>query len=97
MFIFLIIIMPFVISFMMVVVYCALGIFSKDQKSEDEKGVKMRLKIVVDIDIEESGLIEDEVKDNIIQFTKDLLILGADKQRIGLTLKEVDYSNEIES
>lgn len=28
----------------------------------------MRLTIVVDVDIEESGLIEDEVKDNIIQF-----------------------------
>lgn len=35
MFIFLIIIMPFVISFMMVVVYCALGIFSKDQEGRD--------------------------------------------------------------
>lgn len=57
----------------------------------------MRLTIVVDLDIEESGLIEDEVKDNIIQFARDLLIIGADEQRIGLTLKEVDYSNEIES
>lgn len=37
----------------------------------------MRLNIVVDIDIEESGLIEDEVKDDIVSFTRDLLINGA--------------------
>lgn len=55
------------------------------------------INVVVDVDIEESGLNEDEVKDNIIQFARDLLIVGADEQRIGLTLKEVDYSNEIKS
>lgn len=52
----------------------------------------MRLNIVVDIDIEESGLIEDEVKDDIVSFTKDLLINGACEQQIGLTLREVDYT-----
>ncbi len=51
----------------------------------------MRLVIVVDIDIEESGLNEDAVKDNIIEFTEDLLINGATEQEIGLTLKEVGY------
>ena len=52
----------------------------------------MRLVITVDIDIKESGLDPDEVKDNIVQFTKDLLIIGAADQEIGLTLKEVEYS-----
>lgn len=51
----------------------------------------MRLAIIVDIDIDESGLNEDEVKDNIIPFTRDLLINGALEQEIGLSLKEVDY------
>lgn len=51
----------------------------------------MRLNIVVDIDIDESGLIEDEVKDDIVSFTRDLLINGACEQQIGLTLREVDY------
>lgn len=53
----------------------------------------MKLKIIVDIDMKESGLNEDNVKDNIIDFTKDLLIIGADEQGIGFTLKEVSYSN----
>lgn len=56
------------------------------------KGEEMRLTIVVDVDIEESGLDQDEVKDNIINFTKDLLIIGAAEQEIGISLKEVRYS-----
>lgn len=52
----------------------------------------MRLIITVDIDIDESGLNEDEVKDNLVEFTKDLLIIGAEEQEIGLTLEEVSYS-----
>ncbi len=52
----------------------------------------MRLVITVDIDLEESGLNPEEVKENIVQFTKDLLILGASEQEIGLTLREVEYS-----
>jgi hypothetical protein len=52
----------------------------------------MKLIIVVDIDINESGLDEEFIKDNIIDFTKDLLIKGAAEEEIGLTLKKVDYS-----
>lgn len=52
----------------------------------------MRLIINIDIDIDESGLNEDEIKDNIVEFTKDLLIIGAEEQKIGLTLKDVSYS-----
>lgn len=52
----------------------------------------MRLVITVDIDLEESGLNPEEVEENIVQFTKDLLTLGASEQEIGLTLREVEYS-----
>lgn len=53
----------------------------------------MRLIITVDLDLEESGLNSDEIKDNIVQFTRDLLVLGAGEQEIGLTLREVEYSD----
>lgn len=55
----------------------------------------MRLVITVDIDIEESGLNADEVKDNIIEFARDLLVIGASDQGIGLTLREVGYSEQV--
>ncbi|MDD3414249.1 MAG: hypothetical protein PHY47_09635 [Lachnospiraceae bacterium] len=51
----------------------------------------MKLIIEVDIDIHESGLVEDEVKDDIVNFTRDLLIIGAANQEIGLTLQQVSY------
>lgn len=51
----------------------------------------MKLVITVDIDVAESGLDEDQVKDNIVNFTRDLLINGAADQEIGLSLKEVEY------
>lgn len=51
----------------------------------------MELYITVDIDLEESGLIEDKVKDDIMDFTRKLLIIGAAEQEIGLSLKEVSY------
>lgn len=57
-----------------------------------EDGEIMRLVITVDIDVNESGLDEEFLKDNIIDFTRDLLINGAAEQEIGLTLQEVDYS-----
>ena len=52
----------------------------------------MKLVITVDIDLEESGLDEDFVKDNVVDFTKDLLINGADEEGVGLTLRDVDYT-----
>ena len=52
----------------------------------------MELVIIVDIDVKESGLDEEFIKDKLIDFTRDLLINGAAEQEIGLTLKEVDYS-----
>ncbi len=53
----------------------------------------MRLVITVDIDMEESRLDSDEVKDSIVQFTRDLLVIGAGEQGIGLTLREVEYND----
>ncbi|QIB69811.1 hypothetical protein Ami103574_10975 [Aminipila butyrica] len=53
----------------------------------------MQLNITVDVDIEESGLQAREVKDNIVSFTRDLLMIGASEQEIGLTLQEVSYSD----
>lgn len=52
----------------------------------------MELVIIVDIDAKESGLDEEYIKDNINEFTRDLLLNGAAEQEIGLTLKGVDYS-----
>lgn len=49
----------------------------------------MTLIIAVDIDTVESGLNENEIKDNLKGFTKDLLTWGAEDQEIGLTLKTV--------
>ena len=51
----------------------------------------MRLIITVDVDLEGSGLNPDNVKDDMVQFTRDLLIIGASEQEIGLTLMEVEY------
>ena len=53
----------------------------------------MRLYITVDIDVEESGLNRDEVKADIVQFARDLLVIGACEQEIGLILREVEYSD----
>lgn len=53
----------------------------------------MKLNIVVDVDIEESGLQEEQIKNNIVDFTRDLLIIGGATQEIGLTLREVSYEN----
>lgn len=53
----------------------------------------MRLLIAVDIDIEESGLNPDEIKKDIVQFTRNLLVIGAEEQQKGLTLRDVECSD----
>lgn len=50
----------------------------------------MRLKITADIDVEESGLDPEEIKEDIMQFAKDLLIIGAAELDIGLALREAE-------
>lgn len=39
----------------------------------------MRLDIGVDIDVEEFGLDEEEVKEKIVKFIKNLLTIGAEE------------------
>lgn len=51
----------------------------------------MVMSIKVDVNIEESGLVEDEVKDNIVDFAQNLIINGASSEEIGLRLMEVSY------
>lgn len=55
-------------------------------------GKDMVLDIKVEIDTDESGLDEEEIKDNIIDFTRELLVNGATEERIAMTLKEVNYT-----
>lgn len=56
-----------------------------------ERKESLQLVITVDIHTKESGLSGDDIKDNIVQFTRDLLIIGASEQEVALTLKQVDY------
>lgn len=49
----------------------------------------MELIMKIDIDLKESGLDLDKVKGNLAQFVRDLLMIGAAKQEIGLALREV--------
>ncbi|MGN0593988.1 MAG: hypothetical protein ACI4I6_02410 [Hominimerdicola sp.] len=51
----------------------------------------MKISIVLDIDVQESGYTEDDLKDNIVDFTRDLIINGADNEEVAFTLLEVDY------
>lgn len=49
----------------------------------------IQLIIIVDIYVKESGLDPYEVNADLMQFTRDLLVIGASEQEIGLTLREV--------
>lgn len=52
----------------------------------------MRINIIIDVDVKESGFSsEDEIKDNIVDFTRDMLNNGAENQGIGYMLCEVNY------
>lgn len=52
----------------------------------------MKLQIIIDIDPEESGYSsEDVLKDNVVEFARDLIVNGADNMQIVLSIKEVSY------
>ena len=52
----------------------------------------MKISIILDVDAQESGYAnEGELKDNIVDFARDLIINGADYEEVGCTLLEVDY------
>lgn len=46
----------------------------------------MRLTMTVDIDMEESGLDEVRIKDDMMGFARNLVIIGAEDLQIGLTV-----------
>lgn len=58
----------------------------------------MRINIVIDVDVRESGFSsEDEIKDNIVDFTRDLLNNGAENQGIGYSYVKLiimEYIND---
>lgn len=52
----------------------------------------MKIHITIDVDSVGSGYkSDDDIKDNIVEFTRDLVINGADEQEVELTLCEVGY------
>lgn len=52
----------------------------------------MIISIKIDVDAVESGFkTEDELKDQIVDFSRDLIINGAEELGTALTLKEVEY------
>ncbi len=53
----------------------------------------MRLEMTVDVDLEESGLDPEEIKGEMWNFVKELLLLGAVDMEIGLTLQKVEHES----
>lgn len=51
----------------------------------------MRMVITVDIDVEESGYTEDQIRNDAANFAHDLIVNGAENEGIGLTLREVSF------
>lgn len=52
----------------------------------------MILTITIDVGARESGYeSEKELKDNIVDFTRNLLINGAESEEVELTLKNVSF------
>ncbi|MCM1362620.1 MAG: hypothetical protein NC235_12055 [Clostridiales bacterium] len=52
----------------------------------------MKICITLDIDVEESGYTdEDALKDNLLDFARDLIINGAENEEVGCTLISVEY------
>ena len=52
---------------------------------------KMTLVMTVDIYTEESGMDENEIKQDIADFARGILLTGAKTQDVALTLKKVEY------
>lgn len=52
----------------------------------------MILTVKIDVDIKESGYeSEKDLKDNIVDFTRNLLINGAESEEVGLTFLKVSF------
>ncbi len=55
----------------------------------------MRLEMTVDVDLEKAGLDPEEIKGEMWNFVKELLLLGAVDMEIGLTLQKVKHESVI--
>ena len=55
----------------------------------------MRLEMTVDVDLEKAGLDPEEIKGEMWNFVKELLLLGAVDMEIGLTLQKVKHESII--
>lgn len=55
----------------------------------------MRLEMTVDVDLEKAGLDPEEIKREMWNFVKELLLLGAVDMEIGLTLQKVKHESVI--
>ena len=54
----------------------------------------MKISITLDIDIQETGYKnDDEFKDNIVDFSRSLIINGAENEEVALTILEVEYDS----
>lgn len=54
----------------------------------------MKISITLDVDVEETGYKnEDEFKDNIVEFSRNLIINGAENENVALTVLEVEYES----
>lgn len=52
----------------------------------------MKITITIDVNAQETGYLDDdELKDNIVDFARDLIINGAENEEVGLTLLNVSY------
>ncbi len=50
----------------------------------------MKLRLDLDIDMEESALDEPRIKENIMEFARNLIIIGAEDLLIGLTVLKAE-------
>lgn len=54
----------------------------------------MKITITIDVNAQETGYLDDdELKDNIVDFARDLIINGAENEEVACTLLKVDYYN----
>lgn len=52
----------------------------------------MKIQITIDVNAQETGYRDDdELKDNIVDFARDLMINGAENEEVALTLLDVSY------
>lgn len=62
------------------------------KKGKEKRSGEMIMSIKVDINCEESGLKEEKIKDDIVEFATDLIVNGATNEQVGLRVLEVTYN-----